>query len=287
MGLMYLAGQLFQLPFTPLDLYDWPIRAGVGPWISLNNTLTGAQTATGGNIAQNASPVRWLIASSIFLLLALLFGLTFYSFILRRGRRPNPGDGLLIGVLFGAPMVFLSLAAGASPLPAWINVLWLGGLFILWGVVLSYAFGRLWETPRPISSDSEQPSGQGMDRRQFLIQFGAGATAITALSAAAGAALAQGNDAARLQTTLPMASPEFLEAQRELFGAFRRFAIVRVSGETAEDSNVVALGAEYPDRNYVSIWLGGSSPIVVYENLATALAAYGTEEGAADIYWLD
>jgi len=54
-GIMYLGHQLLNLPFVPFDLYDWPIRAGIAPWISLIDTLTGSQAAVGGNIAQSAS----------------------------------------------------------------------------------------------------------------------------------------------------------------------------------------------------------------------------------------
>jgi hypothetical protein len=287
LGLLYLAAQLLHLPFVPFDLFGWPIRAGFAPWVSLINTLSGAQVTAGGNIAQSAPVVRWVLSVSLFLLIALVLGLAFYLFVLRRGRIPDWLDGLMIGILFGAPMIFVSLATGSSPLPAWMSVLWLAALFVGWGLVLSYAFRRLLLTTRTVTTDDELSADGGIDRRQFLIQFGAGATVITAFSAAAGANLAPGKSAELLQATLPMASPEFLEAQRELFGNFRRFAIVRLSGEAATESNVVALGAEYPDRNYVSVWLGGNSPIVVYENLETALGAYSAGELKTAIYWLD
>lgn len=284
-GLLYAGAQLLKLPFTPFDLVDWPVRAGFGPWVSLLNTLNGAQEATGGNIAQSALLVQWLLATALFFLLALLVGLAFYVFVARRDRAPDWIDGLVVGLLFGAPMIFISLTASATPMPALLSVVWLGALFLAWGMTLSYAFGRLIETGG--TSGEEAPSEGGIDRRQFLLQFGAGAAAVTAISAAAGAVLAPGQGAARLQRTLPMISPEFLEAQETLFGNFRRFVIVRGNTESAAESNVVALGAEYPDRNYVSIWLGGGSPIVVYENLATALSAYSTEEAEAGLYWLD
>jgi hypothetical protein len=282
-----LAAQLLHLPFVPFDLFDWPVHAGFAPWVSLINTLSGAQATAGGNVAQSAPIVRWALSVSLFLLIALILGLAFYLFVVRRGRNPDWLDGLTIGILFGAPMIFVSLATGSSPLPAWMSVVWLAALFVGWGLVLSYAFRRLLDTTRPVSADDELSFEAGIGRRQFLIQFGAGATAITALSAAAGAALAPGQSAEQLQATLPMASPEFLEAQRELFGNFRRFAIVRLSGDATTESNVVALGAEYPDRNYVSVWLGGNSPLVVYENLETALGAYSTGELKTAIYWLD
>ena len=84
-----------------------------------------------------------------------------------------------------------------------------------------------------------------------------------------------------------MIAPEFRAAQSELFGQFRRFAIVRGGSAAVDTSNVLALGAEYPDRNYVSIWLGGHSPIVIYNSLETALAAYSTDDEPAGLFWLD
>ena len=283
-GLMYLGHRLLNLAFVPFDLYGWPIRAGFSPWISLIDTLTGSQAAAGGNIAQSAPVVQWLLSVGLFLVIALLFGLAFYAFILRRNRIPDLIDGLAVGIIFAAPMLFVSLTTSASPLPPLLNAIWLGALFIVWGIVLAYALGHLME-PSAVSA-AEGVMDSGLNRRQFLLQFGAGAAAITAMSAA-GASLAPGKDAAQLQKTLPMASPEFLDAQRELFGNFRRFVIVRGGAESVADSNVLALGAEYPDRNYVSIWLGGRSPIVIYENIQTALTAFGTEEDEAGLYWLD
>ena len=283
-GLLYLGYRLLNLPFVPFDLYDWLVRSGVSPWIALIDVLNGSPAAAGGNIAQSAPLVQWILSLGLFVLLALAFGLSFYAFVLRRERLPDLIDGLVIGALFAAPMIFVSLTTSLSPLPALLNAVWLGALFIVWGITLTYALGRLMVPagPTPIS----EPVESGMGRRQFLLQFGAGAAAITALSAA-GAALAPGKDSAQLQQTLPMASPEFLDAQRELFGNFRRFVIVRGNTESAADSNVVALGAEYPDRNYVSVWLGGRSPIVIYESLQTALSAFAGEDENAGIYWLD
>jgi hypothetical protein len=285
---MFLGSQLLHLPFVPFDLYDWPIRAGFTPWISLINSLTGAQSAAGGNPEQSAQLIQWLLALALFLIVALAFGLAFYVFVLRRGRVPDLLDGLAVGALFAAPMIAVSLVVGESPLPVLLQVVWLGALFIVWGVVLSYAFGRLMTITAAGGLATAEVTAEGaIGRRQFLYQFGAGAAAITAVSAAAGAALAPGREAAQLQRTLPMISPDFLAAQQELFGNFRRFAIVRGGEDAPEESNVLALGAEYPDRNYVSIWLGGHSPIVVYERLESALAAYSTEDEPAGIFWLD
>ncbi len=290
---MYLGAQLLRLPFTPFDLYDWPVRAGFAPWARAIDDLNTAQASGGGNIVQVAPLTQWLVALALFLALAFGVGLTFYAFVVRRGRVPDRVDGVTVGALFAAPMIFISLIVGSSPMPALLNIGWLAALYIGWGVTLGYAFGRLMkvrserQAATDEATDTADGEAVGIGRRQFLLQFGASTAAVAAVSAAAGTALARRTDAAQLQRTLPMISPEFQEAERELFGGFRRFAIVRGGTTTADETNVLALGAEYPDRNYVSIWLGGRSPIVIYENLQTALAAYSTDEAEAGLFWLD
>ncbi len=299
LGVLYLGAQLLGLPFPPLDLYDWPVRAGFTPWAALIDSLTSPT----GNIAQTAPLVQWLAGLALFLALAFLVGLAFYAFGPRRGRIPDTIDGLTAGALLAVPMIFVTLAVRSSLLPAAIIIVWLAVLGVGWGLLLGYAFGRLLRTAAPTivapppdapadataapDAAPATPAPAGIDRRRFLLQFGASTAAITAVTAAGGAALARREDAAVLQRTLPMISPEFRAAQQELFGRFRRFAIVRGTADTVDMTNVVALGAEYPDRNYVSIWLGGRSPIVIYENLETALAAYSVEGEQTGLFWLD
>ncbi len=292
LGVLYLGAQLLGLPFPPLDLYDWPVRAGFAPWAALIDALTSPT----GNIAQTAPLVQWLAGLALFLALAFLVGLAFYAFGPRRGRVPDAIDGLTAGALLAVPMIFVALAVRSSLLPAAIIVVWLAALGVGWGLLLGYAFGRLLQTAAPVivapptdatATAAPDAAPAGIDRRRFLLQFGASTAAITAVTAAGGAALARREDAASLQRTLPMISPEFRAAQQELFGRFRRFAIVRGAADTVDMTNVVALGAEYPDRNYVSIWLGGRSPIVIYENLETALAAYSVEGEQTGLFWLD
>ena len=101
-GLLYLGHRLLNLPFVPFDLYDWLIRTGVSPWIALVDVLNGSQAAGGGNIAQSAPLVQWLLSLGLFILLALAIGLSFYAFVLRRGRLPDLIDGLVVAAIFAA-----------------------------------------------------------------------------------------------------------------------------------------------------------------------------------------
>ena len=298
LGLLYLGAQLLRLPFPPFDLVDWPVRAGFSGWAALIDSLN-SPAGQAGNIAQTAPLTHWLLGLALFLLLAFAIGLAFYVFVMRRGRVPDGADGLTAGLLLAVPLIFVGLAVRNSPLPGPVIVLWLAALCAAWGAALSYAFGRLMrlpapaalpavpadETGEPLAAPAAPPAG--IDRRRFLLQLGASTAAVTAITAVAGAALSRREDAASLQRTLPMVSPEFRAAQQELFGRFRRFVIVRGATDIVDETNVVALGAEYPDRNYVSIWLGGRSPIVIYESLETALAAYSSDEEPAGLFWLD
>jgi hypothetical protein len=289
LALLYLGAEALGLPFAPFDLYDWPVRAGFAPWASLADTLSTPATAA-ANQAQAAPAVQWLLGLALFLALAVGVGLAFYAFARRRGRAPDVIDGVIAGALLAVPMIFVALAVDSSSPAAPLVVVWLALLFVVWGVVLSYAFARLVRAAVPPPATDDPPAATpptGIDRRRFLLQFGASTAAVAAVTAAAGATLARRQDAVALQRTLPMIAPEFQAAQSELFGQFRRFAIVRGGEASVDASNVLALGAEYPDRNYVSVWLGGHTPIVIYNTLETALAAYSTAEEPAGLFWLD
>ncbi len=289
LAILYLGARALHLPFPPFDLYDWPVRAGFAPWATLADTLSTPTTGV-ANQAQTAPTVQWLLGLALFLALTVGVGLAFYAFARRRGRAPDVLDGVTAGALLAVPMIFVALAVDSSSPAAPLVVVWLAVLFIAWGVVLSYAFARLVRvSPPPLAADAppaDEPA-TGIDRRRFLLQFGASTAAVATVTAAAGAALARRQDAVALQRTLPMIAPEFRAAQSELFGQFRRFAIVRGGAASVDTSNVLALGAEYPDRNYVSIWLGGHSPIVIYNSLETALSAYSTDDEPAGLFWLD
>ena len=280
-GVLYLGAQLFGFPFAPLDLSDLVARTGILPWTQPAGSLSASAP---GDLAQTMQATQWLLPLGLFTFVALVLGLLCYALTTRLGRV----SGLLAGALFAALAVYAGITTGNSQLPLVVSTLWQVTWFLLWGLALSYAFRKLARAASDANSRQELAAGGGVARRQFLLQFGAGAAAIATLSAAAGASLVEKSSVKELQQTLPMISPELMEAQRQLFSNFRRFAVVRGGAESAEGSNVLALGAEFPDRNYVSVWIGGRSPIVIYEYLQTAAAAFGSEDdGDAGIYWLD
>lgn len=283
-GVLYLGQQLIGAPFAPTALYDWLVRGGV-------YRLTGLATAAvGDSPASGLSAGEWLVSMLLLFIPALLAGLLLQWSATRRGSGPDAAAGLVAGAALGLPLILISLLSGRSALHPIFQILWLALCFIAWGLSLSYALRRLSQLPDAQAvaddeADAIAPVG-GMDRRRFLLSLGASTAAVTALSAAAGAALGEAGARFRLPRDFPIAGPEFRDAQGDLLGGFRRFAIIRLARPDAVDAQVVALGAEYPDQHYVSVWLGEGSPIVIYESLETALAAYDTD-GESEIVWLD
>ena len=296
-GVQYLGYRLVGLPFSPVDIYDWLVRSGSGLWLSLVESVTGFFVGRGKTAAAASSSAELFLSITLFFVLAVVVGLIFYLFVGRRRVLPDGIDGVTIGAVFGVPMLLISLFAGRSLVNPIITIVWVLGLFLLWGIALSYAFGRLMR-PVPVAQVSvSDDTGQDiqtvdpdtaarLDRRKFLFQLGASTAAITAISATAGALLGQ-DTASRALRPFPVADAEFMTRQSALLGNFRRFAIVNYPAGQPEKTEVVTLGTEYPDRNYVSVWLGEGSPIVIYENLETALTAFGVNDRESAVLWLD
>jgi hypothetical protein len=314
-SILYFGKVAFGLPFVVEDLYGWLVRAGVGPFDALYSGLANRLTADGRTPAQVGELASLLLSAALFLIIGTLLGLLFYLLAGRKTFALDWVDGVAIGSLFGTPLIFISLNSGASPINPVIQTVWLAVLFIAWGVALALVYRRLGkidaeaaptgplvppseeigEGESESATDAEVPtsvvsevSGEPIGRRQFLLRLGASTAAITAISGLAAVTLDNPERAAAQRQTLPVASAETVAFYNR---TFRRFSIVRLQPGAAEgELTVLALGAEYPDHHYVTLWIGEQSPIVVYENIETALAAYRSardSESIVEVVWLD
>lgn len=293
-SILYLGNRVLGFPFAPNDLYDWLIGSGSSAAIAVSGGLQQS-LAAGSNAAKADTAVTGFLSLVFFFVPALLIGWVFAWFVRHRAFQPDLLEGIIVGTIFGAPMALISITLGRSAYNPILQLIWYAVWFLLWGVALSYSYQRLLLGANPRRRrGAEQPDVAARpdeaarpDRRKFLLQLGASTAAITAISAAAGAALGETGSRMRLPRTYPVAGPEFQRAQRELYRNFRRFAIVKYAGGNVDDITVLTLGAEYPDHQYVSVWLGEGSPIVIYQNLETAVAAYTSEDDRTDVVWLD
>jgi hypothetical protein len=323
-GVMYFSSSWLGTSFAPADLYAWLDQFNIKTLSSLSVMLSDILIAGGADPEQAGQASVSILSIALFYAVTLIIGLTFYALAGRRGRKPDYIDGLTASVVLAAPMIFFSLTAGSSDLPELINGVWQALLFLGWGAGLSYSLGRtmiphspgpvpavgkpltdlnqvdpkqaeLLGPPPPIDEASLAPDtslaisdAAKIDRRQFLLRFGASTAALATGSVVAGRALAnQPDEAQTSRPSMPVADPELLAAQPEMLGNFRRFAILRPNETGMNESQVLALGTEYPDRHYVSVWIGDRSPIVIYESLESVLAAFGSGEQPATAYWLD
>jgi DMSO/TMAO reductase YedYZ molybdopterin-dependent catalytic subunit len=108
-------------------------------------------------------------------------------------------SGLIMGALFGLPLIATSMVITQSTVSPLINFLWLAALFLGWGVVLAMVYRRLEsiegaalavETSTETGEESEERTVEKIDRRKFLIRFGAASATVTVVSAGLGAVLA-------------------------------------------------------------------------------------------------
>jgi DMSO/TMAO reductase YedYZ molybdopterin-dependent catalytic subunit len=200
LGLMVLADQLAGLPFVPFDFFDWITRVLPGPVVTFGiDLMIDAMLLLGVGVADTAKTAEQVIAIVQFFVIGVVIGAVFFIVMEVRQAKSDLTSGLVLGALFGLPMVAISIAIGQSPVNPGLIILWLGLLFLAWGVALNQVWGRL----RPFESQpaEEVRSVEAIDRRQFLIRLGATTASITIISAGGGVILA-GAERRRLQEAL-------------------------------------------------------------------------------------
>ncbi len=198
-ALQYLADQLAGLPFVPFDLFDWITRVLPGPVITFGiDLMISAFLLLGIDVADTAKLAEQAAAIAQLLVAGIAAGAVFGGALAWRRLRPDTLAGLIMGALFGFPLIAISLAISQSPVaPLW-RALWLLVLFLGWGVLLSRSLGRVvgGADGRAIT---ESPAADAMrlDRRRFLVQLGASTAVITVAGAGVGALLARAEQARR------------------------------------------------------------------------------------------
>ena len=88
---------------------------------------------------------------------------------------------MLLGLIVGVPLTLMSTAnTTLFSADRTTSLVWLIGLFLLWGYAHNYAYNRLVYPHLPQSANAEADATvQNLDRRRFLITLGSSAAAIT------------------------------------------------------------------------------------------------------------
>lgn len=218
MGLMYLADQLVGLPFAPFDLFNWIARMLPGPVITFGiDLMIDVMLLLGINVADSAKLAEQIMAVMIFLLLGTITGAIFYAIIHARKIKMDILAGLVMGALFGLPIVSVSSGFGDANVNTLLSFIWLLVLFLAWGLVLGWSYRRLYQVQHePSTPDEEIRRVEQINRRQFLIMLGGATAAITVAGTGLGALLANAEkrrqqqalaDTMAHQTEGPLGSP--------------------------------------------------------------------------------
>lgn len=218
LGLMYLGEQIAGLPFAPFDLFNWIARMLPGPVITFGiDLMIDTMLMLGINVADSAKLAEQIMAVMIFLILGIITGAIFYAIINLRQIKMDILAGLVIGALFGLPIVAISAGFGDAKVNTVISFIWLLVLFLGWGLALGWSYRRLYQIEHdPAMLEEEIRKAEKINRRQFLIMLGGATAAITVAGTGIGALLASSEkrrqeqalgDSIAHQTEGPLGSP--------------------------------------------------------------------------------
>jgi DMSO/TMAO reductase YedYZ molybdopterin-dependent catalytic subunit len=188
---MYLGQQILGQPFPPFELFNWISGILPGPVITFGiDLMIDAMLLLGINVANSAKIAEQGMAVLLFYLSGIIAGAIFFLILNRLQLKVDLLAGMVIGMLFGLPIVVISTGDDGSVISTIIGLLWLLVLFLGWGMTMSWAYQRLFRVGQPEEiEEADIRSVEKIDRRQFLITLGGAAAAITVVGAGLGTLL--------------------------------------------------------------------------------------------------
>ena len=211
-SVMYLTNKLVDLPFIPYEFFDWITRILPGGLVTFGiDLMIDTMLMINMSVADSAKTAEQIIANIQFVVMGAVVGAVYFA-ARRTWGFSGRGSGLVLGALFGLPMIAISVAIGQSPVSPVIGIAWLAVLYLAWGLAVGYGYARLDHQeeaePEPAPVDSEaaeadvavRPVGverrdvARMHRRQFLVRLGAATATITVAGAGVGQMLARSDE---------------------------------------------------------------------------------------------
>ena len=206
-AVMYVAYQVAGLPFVPFALFNWMTPLLPGPVITFGiDSMINLLLLLGFDVANTAKIAEQILAIGQFLGIGIVVGIVAYLVLKARAVRADWLTGLIIGLIWGLPLVAVALNAASSLTYPVLGLLWLLILFIIWGLIFSLAYRRLEALATvPAGMDADERAVTAVSRRRFVITLGTTAASITVVGSALAAVLArreqQRTDAALAEST--------------------------------------------------------------------------------------
>ncbi len=201
-AVLYLGDQLADLPFVPFDLFGWLTQRLPGPVITFGlDLMIDSMLLVGLNVADTAKLAEQIMAVLFFFVFGTALGAVLYWFFARysaAGPGAGRGRGLGAAVLFGAPLILISLQLAQNQANLVTGLLWLAVLFLVWGLALDLVYRRLTAVEPVVAAriagetdPAEAREVRVLSRRQFLVTLGAASASITVAGSGVGALLAR------------------------------------------------------------------------------------------------
>ncbi|HCB48152.1 MAG TPA: hypothetical protein DEP47_01190, partial [Chloroflexi bacterium] len=143
-GILYLGRQLFGFPFVPYEVFNWVARVLPGDLVTFGiDLMIDTMLFLGISVVDSAKTAERAMAIIQFLLGGALAGAVYFAVMKARQMKASLLSGLIMGALFGLPMIAISLVITQSTASLLVNFLWLAGLFLVWGLALGLIYSRL------------------------------------------------------------------------------------------------------------------------------------------------
>ena len=208
-GLLYLADKLGGLPFTPFALFDWIARVlpGVAVTFGIDMMIEGLRFF-GMSVAASAKTAEQIVAVLLFFVIGVVLSAAFLCVMKIRQAGPRPAAGLALGLIFGVPMVAVSLPMGQSTVDPGLTAVVLAVLFVVWGLAFMPMYDMLLLSADGLPTEDRIRWAKSINRRQFLVGVGAATATVTVLSVGIGGVLARSERRQVAETVATSMDPE-------------------------------------------------------------------------------
>jgi len=217
LAVMFLGEAIAGFPFVPFGLFinvrDYTPGGVITKTIETMQSVIRTLQLTPSDVWAKRGEES--IGIIMVLVIVLIAGAIFFRFMNRMERRQEWIPGAIFGLIVGIPLTVVNMVGNqVFTADHLTSVIWLIGLFLLWGYANNWAYNKL-TYQMALSQPRQAPAVPGakaevnaIDRRRFLIQLGGATAAITVVGAFVGSMAA---DQSSIRTIADGSIPEATE----------------------------------------------------------------------------